>query len=40
MTLEKALNSAGAIFSSSEDKQYTRDMVARIDAEIERLENM
>lgn len=37
---EKALNSGGAIFSSDEDKQYTRDVIAEINVEIEKLENV
>lgn len=39
--LEDALNSFSAsVFRSSEDKQYTREIIADIDAEIERLENL
>lgn len=37
-TIEKSLNSA--VFASAEDKQYTRDILAKINAEIERLENL
>lgn len=40
-TIESALNNAGAsVFSSAEDKQYTRDMLVKLDAEIIRLENL
>ncbi len=37
---EDALNSVNSIFHSSEDKQYTRDILVKIDAEIERLESL
>lgn len=40
VTLEDAVNSGGAIFSSSEDKQYTRDILSELDGEIERLERL
>lgn len=40
-TIESALNSANAsLFSSAEDKQYTRDILVKIDAEIARLESL
>ena len=39
-TLEKALNSVGSVFVSSEDKQYTRDVLIEINKEIERLESL
>lgn len=38
--IEDALNSVNSVFHSSEDKQYTRDILAKIDAEIERLESL
>lgn len=38
--IENALNSVTSVFHSSEDKQYTRDILAKIDAEIERLESL
>lgn len=38
--IEDALNSVTSVFHSSEDKQYTRDILAKIDAEIERLESL
>lgn len=37
---EDALNSVSSIFHSAEDKQYTRDILVKIDAEIERLESL
>ncbi len=38
--MENALDSVSAIFASSEDKQCTRDMIAKIEEEIERLEDL
>lgn len=38
--MEDALGSASTVFRSSEDEQYTRDMLAKVNAEIERLEGL
>ncbi|MDO4345549.1 MAG: hypothetical protein Q4C50_12190, partial [Eubacteriales bacterium] len=39
-TLEDSLNSINASFRSNEDIEYTRDIVKKIDSEIQRLENL
>ncbi len=40
IVIEAALGSAGTAFVDSEDEQYTRDMLVKVEEEIERLENL
>lgn len=40
VVMEDALNSVSNIFASAEDKEYTRDILVKIDSEIERLKSL
>lgn len=39
-TLEDSLNSVGSIFRSNEDKSYTKEVVEKLNSEIQRLKNL